>query len=114
MCNYIVVSAVKKLVHDKERRCGPEFLLALDKLVMEKIEQSCASANDGLKTIKALQGDPVVSTNSVPGVLKEIANEAAFLELKTNSITKDEYIKSVNRIQSLCRKFLTSGGDANE
>lgn len=105
MCNYLNVSAVKKLIHDKERRCGPEFLVALDKLVMDKVNQTC-DHNDGLKTIKALATEaPAAPTDSVEGAMVAIAEEAAFLELKTNSITKAEYIKSVNRIQSICKKW---------
>lgn len=106
MCNYLNVSAVKKLIHDKERRCGPEFLVALDKMIMDKVNQTCDLSNDGLKTIKALATDaPAPPTDSVAGTIAAIAEEAAFLELKTNSITKGEYVKSVNRIQSLCKKF---------
>lgn len=106
MCNYLNVSAVKKLIHDKERRCGPEFLVALDKLIVDKVNQTC-DHNDGLKTIKALATDgPPPPTDSVAGTMAAIAEEAAFLELKTNSITKAEYVKSVTRIQSLCKKWV--------
>ena len=32
-CDFIIVSAVKKLIHSKERRCATEFLEALDAAV---------------------------------------------------------------------------------
>lgn len=50
---FIVVSNVKKMVKAKGRRCGHDFLAALDNFIARKVEVACSVKNGGKVTLDA-------------------------------------------------------------
>lgn len=106
MCNFIVVSAVKKAINSREKQCSPAFLLALDKHVDDAINASCAG------DAKRLDSVTVTETRAVPVVpaeVRTIRNGVATLELQVNTITREDYIKHLKAIRSACDKLLGAG-----
>lgn len=49
--HYIKASAVRKLAKSHGKRTAMEFLLALDRFVQSKVEDSCKEHNGGKKTL---------------------------------------------------------------
>lgn len=108
MCDFINVSAVKKLVHDKDRRCSPEFLKALDASVSATIRKACDAANGGAKTLgeELLTAGTCKAAPPEPEGIREAYNEVICLGLQMNVQTKQEFQKRVARIKSVLEPFL--------
>jgi hypothetical protein len=51
--HYIKAAAVRKLVKSHGKRTATEFLIALDRFVQAKVEDSCKEHNGGKKTLDA-------------------------------------------------------------
>jgi len=50
---YVVASNVKKLARGKGRRCGADFLMALDNWIARKVEVACSVKNGSKITLDA-------------------------------------------------------------
>lgn len=96
---FVVVSAVKKLVHDKGRRCSPDFLEALDAAVGALVRKACESHNGGAKTLDAavLSAGVTVKAPS-PESIRTAYEEASVMRLQMGVITKEEYQKRIKKI----------------
>lgn len=108
MCNFINVSAVKKLVHDKERRCSPGFLAALDASVSATVRRACDAANGGAKTLgeELLIAGTCKAAPAEPAGIRAAYEEVVCLDLQINVQTKQEFRKRVATIKSLLEPFL--------
>jgi len=107
-CDFIVVSAVKKLVHSKQRRCSPEFLAALDASVSATIRKACDAANGGAKTLgeELLNAGTCKAPVEIAG-LRAAYEELTCLELQINVQTKKEFQTRVARVKGHLEPFLT-------
>lgn len=110
MCDFINVSAVKKLIHDKERRCSPEFLVALDASVSATVRRACDAANGGAKTLgeELLLAGTCKAAPVDPNGIRAAYQEVVCLGLQMNVQTKEEFQKRVERIKSQLEPFLSA------
>jgi hypothetical protein len=105
-CDFVIVSAVKKFVHSKDRRCSPEFLKALDATVRTTIVKACEAHNGGAKTLdEGLLSAGTTGKIEVTG-LRAVFDEVAVLGLQMNVQTKEEFQKRISKIKSLLEPFL--------
>ena len=51
--NVLTGSKVRRLVKENGKRCGNDFIAALDRQTVEKIVRCCMTANGGKKTLDA-------------------------------------------------------------
>lgn len=107
-CDFIIVSAVKKLIHSKERRCSPEFLKALDASVSATVRKACDAANGGAKTLgeELLLSGTCKAASAEPAGIRAAYDEVICLDLQINVQTKQEFRKRVAAIKSLLEPFL--------
>ncbi len=107
---FVVVSAVKKLVHGKGRRCSPEFVEALDVAVNALVRKACDSHNGGAKTLDAsVLSDGVTVKAPEPKGIRAAFDEVVCLGLQMNVQTKGEFQQRVARVKSHLEPFLARG-----
>ena len=108
MSDFINVSAVKKLVHGKERRCSPEFLEALDSAVNSLVRKACEAHNGGAKTLDAsVIGSGAVTIKAPePAGIRAAYDEVVCMGLQMNVQTKQEFQKRVATVKGLLEPFL--------
>lgn len=107
---FVVVSAVKKLVHDKGRRCSPDFLEALDAAVGAMVRKACESHNGGAKTLDAAVLSAGVTVKAPePRGIRAAFDEVVCLGLQMNVQTKGEFQQRVARVKSHLEPFLVRG-----
>jgi hypothetical protein len=105
MSEFLNISAVKKLAHDKDRQCSPEFIESLDGLVSAKIRQACESGDKRLSA-DSLGGGLGNISNKLTENVRAIRTEVAEAALKVNVIERAEYLKILRTIKSLCEQLL--------
>lgn len=105
---FITVSAVKKLVHGKGRRCSPEFLEALDAAVGALVRKACESHNGGAKTLDAsvLSNGVTVKAPEPKGV-RAAFDEITCMGLQMRVMTQAEFQDRVALAKSHLEPFLT-------
>lgn len=105
---FIIASAVKKLVHDKDRRCAPEFLEALDSAVSALVRKACESHNGGAKTLDAsvLSNGTTAKMPTAEGI-RAVYDEVVCMGLQMNVQTKEEFQKRIRSIKSGLEPFLS-------
>jgi len=108
MCDFINVSAVKKFVHSKDRRCSPEFLRALDATLRTAMAKACEARNGGAKTLDegllgAGCGKPVDSSG-----IKAAYDEVVCMGLQMRVMSQEEFQKRIRNIKSTLEPFLSA------
>lgn len=109
MCEFINVSAVKKLVKANGKRSGDDFITALDARVRAQIEKACSVHNGGAKTLTEAvlncAGAPKVaeSGNATKAAIKEARNEAVEIQFKINEYGREDVLRGVRRIMELLK-----------
>ena len=106
---FIVVSAVKKLVHDKDRRCAPEFLEALDCAVSALVRKACEAHNGGAKTLDAsvLSNGTTARVPTAAGI-KVVYDEVHTMGLQMRVQTQEEFQKRIRSIKQGLEPFLSA------
>lgn len=109
MCDFINVSAVKKLIHDKDRRCAPEFLEALDSAVSALVRKACESHNGGAKTLDAAVLSAGATTKAPePTGIRAAFDEVCVMGMQMNVQTKEEFQKRIRNIKGALQPFLSA------
>jgi hypothetical protein len=105
MSEFLNISAVKKLAHDKDRQCSPEFIECLDGLVSAKIRQACESGDKRLGAESLGAGGIGNASNKLSEHVRSIRLEVAEATLKVNVGEKAEFLKILRNIRSLCEQI---------
>lgn len=113
MCQYINVSAVKKVIKDKDRQCGSGFLSALDQFVFKSVEDACTVRNGGAKRLDAFIFGVTKESKSVSKNIEKALVQVRCLELKVNTISRKEYLDHLSEIRRLFESELPQQKETN-
>jgi histone H3/H4 len=110
MSEFINVSKIKKLVHSCKRRVSADFLEELDAAIKAYVEKICASAGSmvtlGKESVYLVS--PTKKVTDTRTDLRQLLDEVVTMEMNVNVVTRDEYLKRVRSMKSICEKLLTT------
>jgi predicted adenine nucleotide alpha hydrolase (AANH) superfamily ATPase len=112
MSEFINVSKIKKLVHSCKRRVSPDFLEELDAATKAYVEKICSSAGSmvtlGKESVYLVSHSKAAVVTDTRADLRQLLDEVVTMEMNVNVVTRDEYLKRVRSMKSICEKLLTT------